>query len=202
MSKIGVLKFCGEVFDLIAFLVLVFWIILFIRFFVATPYTVLGSSMMPTFAEKDRIIVEKLTQRFSSFERGDVIVFVPPGKNLPYIKRVIGLPGETVIVKDEKVYICSENTPAGSLVTASNGHHCEVLQESYLPQYTTTVANCGRDEFPVEGGYFAMGDNRGRTTDSLCCFGIQCYEGANYVVPVSHLIGKVRVRLYPSFDKF
>ena len=47
-----------------------------------------------------------------------------------------------------------------------------------------------------------MGDNRGRTTDSLCCFGIQCYEGANYVVPTSHLIGKVRVRLYPNFTKF
>jgi signal peptidase I len=45
--------------------------------------------MMPNFAEKDRVIVEKLTQRFSGFQRGDVIVFVAPGKNVPYIKRVI-----------------------------------------------------------------------------------------------------------------
>jgi hypothetical protein len=47
-----------------------------------------------------------------------------------------------------------------------------------------------------------MGDNRGRTTDSLCCFGIQCYEGANYVVPNSHFIGKVWIRLYPNYGKF
>ncbi|MDR2190645.1 MAG: signal peptidase I [Candidatus Peribacteria bacterium] len=79
-------------FDLLAFLIFVFGIILCIRFFITTPYTVLGSSMMPTIAEKDRVIVEKLTQRFSSFQRGDIIVFVPPGKTLPYIKRVIGLP--------------------------------------------------------------------------------------------------------------
>jgi signal peptidase I len=158
--------------------------------------------MMPNIAEKDRIIVEKLTQRFSSFQRGDVIVFVAPGRTLPYIKRIIGLPGETVLVKDGKVAICSENTPAGSLLQTSNGLHCEELSEAYLPEYTTTVANCGREEFPVISGYFVMGDNRGRTTDSLCCFGIQCYEGANYVVPHSYLIGKVRVRLYPSLTKF
>ncbi|MDR0860510.1 MAG: signal peptidase I [Candidatus Peribacteria bacterium] len=189
-------------FDLLAFLVLVFGVILCIRFFIATPYTVIGSSMMPNFAEKDRVIVEKLTQRFDSFQRGDVIVFVAPGKDVPYIKRVIGLPGETVLVQNGNVYICSENIPAGSLVSTSDGLNCEQLSESYLPQYTTTIASCGREEFPVNGGYFVMGDNRGRTTDSLCCFGIQCYEGANYVVPNSHLIGKVRVRLYPSFTKF
>ena len=137
-------------FDLIAFLVLVFGIILSIRFFIATPYTVLGSSMMPNFEEKDRIIVEKLTQSFSTFNRGDVIVFVPPGKNIPYIKRVIGLPGEIVVVKNEKVYICSENTPAGSLVTTTEGLNCEELTESYLPQYTTTIASCGKEEFKVE----------------------------------------------------
>jgi signal peptidase I len=146
--------------------------------------------------------VEKLTQNFSSFQRGDVIVFVAPWKTQPYVKRVIWLPGETVLVKDGSVYICSSNTPLGSSVQTSDGLNCEKLSEPYLPQYTTTIATCGRDEFPVESGYFVMGDNRGRTTDSLCCFGIQCYEGANYLVPNSHLIGKVWVRLYPSFAKF
>ena len=76
-------------FDLIAYLVLVFGIILCIRFFIATPYSVLGSSMMPNLVEKDWIIVEKMTQNFSSFQRGDVIVFVAPGKSQPYVKRVI-----------------------------------------------------------------------------------------------------------------
>jgi signal peptidase I len=158
--------------------------------------------MMPNFAEKDWIIVEKLSQRFSGLERGEVIVFVAPGKTLPYIKRVIGLPGETVLVKNDSVYICSPDTPAGSLVQTSDGLNCERLEEPYLPQYTSTVATCGKDEFPVTEGYFVMGDNRGRTTDSLCCFGIQCYEGANYLVPTSHLIGKAQVRLYPTLTQF
>jgi signal peptidase I len=196
------IKLWAEFFDLIAFLVLVFGLILCIRFFIATPYTVIGSSMMPTFAEKDRIIVQKLTQNFSNFQRGDAIVFVAPWKTQPYIKRVIGLPWETVVVSGGNVYICSANTPAGSLVQTSNGLYCEKLSEPYLPQYTQTFATCGREEFPVEGGYFVMGDNRGRTTDSLCCFGIQCYSGANYVVPNEYLIGKVWVRLYPTFTKF
>ena len=47
-----------------------------------------------------------------------------------------------------------------------------------------------------------MGDNRWRTTDSLCCFGIECYEWANYIVSDKDLIGKVFVRLYPKYTKF
>jgi hypothetical protein len=47
-----------------------------------------------------------------------------------------------------------------------------------------------------------MWDNRWRTTDSLCCFWIQCYDWANYVVPDNYLIGKVWVRLYPEYTKF
>ncbi|MBO4204157.1 signal peptidase I [bacterium] len=73
-------------------MIFVFGIVLFVRFFIFTPYTVLGASMMPTFTEKDRIIVEKLTQKVSSLQRGDIIVFVPPGKTIPYIKRIIGFP--------------------------------------------------------------------------------------------------------------
>ncbi|MEI8092498.1 MAG: signal peptidase I [bacterium] len=59
------------------------------RFFVANPYTVVGASMAPTFAENDFIVVDKVTPRFGNLQRGDVIVFVPPGKSIPYIKRVI-----------------------------------------------------------------------------------------------------------------
>jgi len=92
MSKEKLLKFSLDTFDLIVFLVLVFWIILFIRLFIWTPYTVVGVSMMPTFESNDWIIVEKITQRFWNLDRWDVIVFVPQGKDIPYIKRIIGLP--------------------------------------------------------------------------------------------------------------
>ncbi len=157
--------------------------------------------MMPNFADKDRIIVEKITQKISSFQRGDVIVFVPPGKTIPYIKRIIGLPGETVLVQENHVYICTLDTPTSNVKTES-WLNCEMLPEKYLPEYTTTTATCGQNEFPVEEWFFVMWDNRGRTTDSLCCFEIQCYPWANYVVPTTHLIGKVRTRLFPTFTKF
>ncbi len=158
--------------------------------------------MAPNFHQKDWIIVEKITQRFGTFERGDVIVFVAPWKTAPYIKRIIWLPGETVLFQNGEVYICSDNIPSGSLIKDSDGNNCELLPEPYLIEWIKTNAVCGKQEFKVDSWYFVMGDNRWRTTDSLCCFGIQCYDGANYVVPDNYLIGKVRVRLYPTYTKF
>ena len=195
-------KFWAEAFDLFVFLVLVFWIVLFIRLFIATPYTVIWSSMVPNFSQSDWIIVEKITQRFGNFERWDVIVFVAPWKTSPYIKRIIGLPWETVLFENDNVYICSNNIPDWSLVKDSEWNNCEVLPEPYLAEWAKTVATCWKNEFKVEWWYFVMWDNRWRTTDSLCCFWIQCYEWANYVVPNEYLIGKVFVRLYPSYTKF
>ena len=195
-------KFRAEVFDLLVFLILVFGIVLFIRLFIATPYTVIWSSMVPNFYQKDRIIVEKITQRFGTFERWDVIVFVAPGKTSPYIKRIIWLPWETVLFEDGSVYICSDNIPAGSLIKDSEWNNCELLPEPYLSEWIRTNAVCGKDEFKIKSGYFVMWDNRWRTTDSLCCFWIQCYDWANYVVPDNYLIGKVWVRLYPEYTKF
>lgn len=196
------ISFRSEVFDLLVFLILVFWIVLFFRLFIATPYTVIWSSMVPNFYQKDRIIVEKFTQRFSSFERGDVVVFVAPWKTSPYIKRIIWLPGETVLFQDWYVYICSDNIPSWSAIKDSEWNNCEKLPEPYLPDGLKTNATCGKEEFKVIGWYFVMWDNRGRTTDSLCCFWIECYEWANYIVRDKDLIGKVWVRLYPSFTKF
>ena len=195
-------KFWAEVFDLIVFLILVFWIVLFIRLFIATPYTVIWSSMAPNFYQKDRIIVEKITQRFGTFERGDVIVFVAPWKTSPYIKRIIWLPWETVKFQDGDVYICSDNIPSWSVIKDSEWNSCEKLPEPYLSEWLKTNATCGKDEFKVQWWYFVMWDNRWRTTDSLCCFWIECYEWANYIVGAKDLIGKVWVRLYPKFTKF
>lgn len=79
----------ADIFDMVSFLIFVGGIVLFIRFFVANPYTVVGASMVPTFEERDFIIVDKITPRFGERERGDIIVFVPPGKDVPYIKRII-----------------------------------------------------------------------------------------------------------------
>ena len=78
-----------DVFDLISFLIFVLGIVLFIRFFIFNPYTVVGQSMDPTFHQGDFIIVDKITPRIGEIERGDIIVFVPENREVPFIKRVI-----------------------------------------------------------------------------------------------------------------
>lgn len=199
--KQKILKFWLDTFDLVAFLVLVFWIILFIRFFIGTPYTVVGVSMMPTFESNDRIIVEKLSQRFWTLKRGEIIVFVPPRKEIPYIKRIIGLPGETIKFIDNQTYVCNDKTPE-SHIQAENGQFCSKLTEEYLYPEAQTRPQGEKSEFEVRNGYFVMGDNRGHTSDSLSCFSRQCYQGANYVVSNKDMIGRVMVRLFPHFTIF
>lgn len=78
-----------DVFDLVSFLVFVTGVVLFIRFFIFNPYTVVGQSMEPVFEQNDFIIVDKISPKFGKLKRGDIVVFVPKGKNLPFIKRII-----------------------------------------------------------------------------------------------------------------
>ena len=199
--KRKITKWALDGFDLVVFLVFVLGIILFIRFFVGTPYTVVGYSMNPTFDQGDRIFVEKITQRFWTLARGDVSVFVPPGKNIPFIKRIIGLPGETVKFVDNQTYICNDTTPESN-IKAKNRQSCFKLDETYLNSGAETIPQQWRDEFQVNWWYFAMGDNRGHTTDSLHCFSHQCYKGANYVVPNNYMIGRVMFRVFPKAAMF
>jgi signal peptidase I len=189
-SKLKLKEILLDIFDIVAFLVFVGGIVLCIRFFIANPYTVVWASMSPTFEENDFIIVDKVSPRFSPWKRGDIIVFVPPGKTIPYIKRVVGLPGETVTIENGQVSVCMADV-------------CEVLDESYLPEWLQTRARCGLTSFPIEGEWlFVLGDNRWFSTDSSCCFGLGCYDGANYLVPYDHIIGKVYVRLFPGFSTY
>ena len=201
MAKNRLIKFWLDTFDLIVFLILVFWIILFIRLFIGTPYTVVGVSMMPTFESNDWIIVEKLTQRFWKFERWDVVVFVPQWKDIPYIKRIIGLPWETVKFVDNKTYICNDTTPE-SEIKAENWKNCFKLNESYTYPDAETIPQWDKTEYEVTNWYFVMWDNRWHTSDSLSCFSRQCYEWANYLVSDQYMIGRVMVRLFPKFTTF
>lgn len=181
---------CLELFDLISYIIFVGGIVFFIRFFVINPYNVVGMSMHSTLLDRDFLLVDKLTPKFKEYQRGDIIVFVPPHKTDIYVKRIIGLPGETVVIRDNTVQICQDGET-----------DCTVLEETYLADPTTT-ASCGKDTFPVKDGYFVMGDNRAGSTDSRCCFGLQCFEHTNYLVPNDYIIGKVVLRLYPNFTTF
>ncbi len=185
-----------DIFDMLAFLVFITGVIFTIRFFIFNPFTVIGQSMEPNFHEWDFIIIDKITNKYWDLNRWDIIVFVPPGKKDPLIKRIVWLPGETVKVLNNKVNICDKE-----------GTNCSILDESYLGSGVETLPYCSwspitNPTYKVEWWYFVMWDHRWHTTDSMCCFGLGCYDGSNYIVPRNYIIGKVYVRLFPNFHNF
>lgn len=130
-------------------------IIVPIRYYLIKPFYVKGASMEPTYFDKEYLIIDEITYRFNDPERGEVIVFHEPrpGSQQFFIKRIIGLPGEVVTVRDGKVWI-----------TPRDGGEATVLREDYLPPLTFTKGDISvklsDDEF------FVMGDNRSVSSDS------------------------------------
>ncbi len=143
------------------------------RLFIAQPFIVEGASMSPTFESGAYLIVDELTYRFTEPERGEVLVFrYPADPSKSYIKRLIGLPEETVSIKDGRVTIISTEHPEGLL-----------LEEPY-------VKISGGDELNFtlgDGEYFVMGDNRRHSADSRL-WG---------PVPEKLLIGRPIIRILP-----
>src|SRR5665213_3288873 len=96
--------------EVVIFIVLAVVIVLPIRLFVAQPFVVDGESMHPTFENADYLIVDELTYHFEAPQRGDVIVFRYPGNpSIFYIKRIIGLPGETVHITNGTIMLTKTN---------------------------------------------------------------------------------------------
>lgn len=147
-------KVGGITVEFLKTILLVAALALIIRYFVVQPFVVEGASMEPTYLNSDYLLVEKVTLYFKSPERGTVIIFKAPNSpDVSYIKRIIGLPGEKVIVKDRKVMIYNNEHPNGI-----------ILNESYLPADTLTS---GDKEITLSSGeYFVMGDNRENSSDS------------------------------------
>ncbi len=123
--------------------------------FLLRPFQVNGLSMFPTFDNNEGILTNLITLRLSQIERGDVVVFTAPiDKEKDFIKRVIGLPGETVMIKEGSVYI--------------NGNKFD--ESSYLnPDVKTYGGAFLKEAVPVtvpQDNYFVMGDNRPYSSDS------------------------------------
>jgi signal peptidase I len=123
-----------------------FVIALLITTFVGEKTVVLGRSMEPNLHQDEQLIVDKLSYRFHYPERGDIVIIDVPDTDLPLIKRVIGLPGETLEIVGDRVFI--------------NG---QALPEPYLSD--TAQRRYGPIEIPPEH-VFVMGDNRGASRDS------------------------------------
>ena len=147
------MKFMESAFkEILTFIVLAVLIVVPIRLFVAQPFVVEGESMHPTFESGDYLIVDELTYHFSVPKRGDVIIFrYPNDPSVFYIKRIIGLPGETVHISHGTATV---SKPDGSTVT---------LDESYVVAEDATYS---QDTTLTGDQYFVMGDNRPRSSDS------------------------------------
>jgi len=167
----NVVEFSWEVIKIV---VLAFAIVIPIRYFLFQPFVIQGSSMEPNFHDADYLIVDELSYRFRAPERGEVIVFnYPLDTAKRFIKRVIGLPGETVEIKDGAVII---TTVDGKTMT---------LSESYIP-----AGFKAPDMSPSklgDGQYFVLGDNRPYSSDS------QDWGD----LPQKNIIGRVELRLWP-----
>lgn len=125
-----------------------------IRVFVVQPFYVEGKSMEPSYSENDLLLIDEISYRFSSPERGDVVVFRSFDQSSPfYLKRIIGLPRETVRIQNGIVKIIT-----------NNGREI-ILQETYLGQIER-FQDLAREWFLSDDEYFVMGDNRDLSSDS------------------------------------
>ena len=167
----GFVEFVWEVAKIV---ILAFAIVIPIRYFLFQPFVIQGSSMEPNFHEADYLIVDELSYRFRNPERGEVVVFkYPLDTTKRFIKRVIGLPGEIVEIRNGDVIITST---IGQAVT---------LTEPYIP---TNLKAPDMNPYKLgEGQYFVLGDNRPYSSDS------QDWGE----LPAKNIIGKVELRLWP-----
>ena len=175
----------GCLFEIVETLVLTLIIFLVIQTFIAQPYRVEQQSMEQTLEPDQYVLVDKLTPRFDTYKRGDIVVFNPPADwiqpdGTPFIKRVIGVGGDTLEIKDDGfVYV--------------NGVKLDepyVYQENGKPQPTLTSSDTPRWTIP-DGELFVMGDHREKSSDSRT-FG---------PIEDDDVIGRAWLRYWP-FDTF
>ena len=145
----------------------------FLVVFVAQPVIVDGESMNDTLYSGERLLIEKVTRYYGGLERFDIVVFDPENESgALYIKRIIGLPGETVRIEDGVIYI--------------NG---EVLEEDYGREVILDAGRAWETITLGEDEYFVMGDNRNDSLDS------RFEEVGN--VNLSQITGRVIIQMFP-----
>lgn len=166
-----------EVIEVLKYVSLALIIVIPVRLFVAQPFIVSGESMYPTFHNSDYLIIDEITYHLRAPERGEVVVFrYPNDPSRFFIKRIIGLPGETIILK-------------GATLTIKNTEHPEgfVLKEPYVssrPPLGNKTITLPADQ------YFVMGDNRPASSDSRIWGPL----------PTDLIVGRAFLRLLPVTD--
>ena len=131
-------------------------IILPIRYFIIQPFMVDGASMEPNFHDKEYLVINEISYRFNEPNRGEVVVFKNPiDTKQYYIKRIVGLPGETIKIENSKVYIKGIN----------KDDFIQIDESDYLPENTKTFGNIKGLKLE-DDEFFVLGDNRKNSKDS------------------------------------
>ena len=181
MDEQPVSKLKKEIIEWVKVILIAFVLTMIIRSFLVAPFMISGESMMPTLEDGERVIVNELVYRFSEPKRGDIVVFYYPEEDKDLVKRVIGLPGDTVEMKNDQLLI--------------NGTKVE---EPYLAESKKFfLGNSGvltEDFEPVKvnsNQFFVMGDNRWNSKDSR----------AIGTISEEQIIGRVELVFWP-FDQW
>lgn len=169
----SIISFFWEIFKIV---IIALVIVVPIRYFLFQPFFVKGQSMEPSFESGDYLIIDEISYRLRTPERGEVVVFKnPQNQNQRFIKRIVGLPGETVELKDGKVAI------------TANFKKFILDESAYLPVHIRTDPKLFRNITLEKDEYFVLGDNRLNSSDSRI-FG---------PLPRENIIGRVIFRPWP-----
>lgn len=170
----------GFFLDIIETVVIALSIFLIVYLFLVQPHQVNGQSMVPNFEDKEYLLTDKISYKRREPKRGEIVVFhappeagCPDGTGCDFIKRVIGVPGDKIEIKDGNIYI-----------------NDALLEEEYIPESYTTLPGAYTRLGPVfigENEYFVCGDNRSHSSDSR----------AWGPVGMSDIVGKVFFRYWP-----
>lgn len=162
----------GSFVELLVTVAMIVFFTVGIRVFLVQPFVVDGQSMEPTFENQEYILVDKLSYRLREPQRGEVVVFHPPGRDDNFIKRIIGLPGDTVEIRGHDVFVNGDKLSEEYLDP-------ELLQDFSVE--TSLKVTVDQDS------YFVLGDNRNHSKDSR----------EIGLVPQANLIGRTWVVLFP-----
>ncbi|HVL53426.1 MAG TPA: signal peptidase I, partial [Vitreimonas sp.] len=175
----------GCLFEIVETLALTLIIFFVIQTFIAQPYRVEQQSMEQTLEPDQYVLVDKLTPRFDSYKRGDIVVFNPPidwiqGEGTPFIKRVIGVAGDDVEIRDDGLVYVNNVALDEPYLFAVDGEQQPTTTSTEPPRWTV-----------ADGELFVMGDHRMSSSDSRTFGSIR----------IDNVIGRAWLRYWP-FDTF
>ncbi|WP_276352525.1 signal peptidase I [Cohnella caldifontis] len=184
-------RLAGELVEWIKALAIAGLLVFVIRWLLVSPFIVDGPSMQPNFWDRERIIVNKIVYDIRKPKRGEVIVFHVPDEGRDFIKRVIGVPGDTVKVDGDKVYINGQQIEEPYLKAAYDAAHAAGNDYNSAGQWWDDFPNSQNPDGKVpEGALFVMGDNRSNSEDSRTIG----------FIPLSRVVGRADLVYWPLPD--